>query len=291
MRKKLIIHIQAIIVSLLLLFLETPTFALIKIITAENNYGVIAKMIAGDKATVINIMQNTNIDPHLFSVDPNTVRLITTSSEKDIFIINGADYDSWALSLASNSRIHLIDVAKINHVKPGANPHLWYNLNYVNQLAIVLTKQLIDNQPNDKKFFENNLATFLLQTKKIQQEITTLRMQYQNIKIAGTEPIADYLTEALGLVMLDHRFQLSVMNDTEPSPTEVATITRDLTTHQAKMLIYNKQVTDPTTTAVLDTAKRAGVPVVGVYELLHHNETNFITWYQKTLDNITTALR
>ena len=101
MRHKLIINLQAIIISLLLLFFYTPTFALIRIITAENNYGVIAKIIGGDKVTVINIMQNTNFDPHLFSVDTNTIRLITTSSAKDIFIINGADYDSWALPLAT----------------------------------------------------------------------------------------------------------------------------------------------------------------------------------------------
>ena len=43
-----------------------------------------------------------------------------------------------------------------------------------------------------------------------------------------------------------------MMNDTEPSPTQVAAFEDSLKDGQAKILFYNTQVTDDTTTRLLD---------------------------------------
>ena len=41
-------------------------------------------------------------------------------------------------------------------------------------------------------------------------------------------------------------FQLSVMNNTEPSASDIAAFENDLKTRQVKLLVYNSQATDPT---------------------------------------------
>ena len=46
------------------------------------------------------------------------------------------------------------------------------------------------------------------------------------------------------LHMRDQRFQLAVMNSTEPRASDVAAFENDLRTHKVKALIYNSQATD-----------------------------------------------
>ena len=59
--------------------------------------------------------------------------------------------------------------------------------------------------------------------------------------VTATEPVFGYMAAALGLQMRNQRFQLAVMNDTEPSAGDVAAFERDLKTHKVKVLFYNKQ--------------------------------------------------
>ena len=62
-------------------------------------------------------------------------------------------------------------------------------------------------------------------------------------------------------------FQLAVMNNTEPSASDVAAFENDLQARtQVKLLIYNSQATDPTADRMEQIAKAARVPVVGATE-------------------------
>ncbi|MEI9997664.1 MAG: hypothetical protein WDO13_00050 [Verrucomicrobiota bacterium] len=67
---------------------------------------------------------------------------------------------------------------------------------------------------------------------------------------------------ALGFKMLNYDFQINVMNDTEPSASQTAAFEKSLTSHTAKILFYNSQVTDPTTDRLKKLAQEAGVPIV-----------------------------
>ena len=44
--------------------------------------------------------------------------------------------------------------------------------------------------------------------------------------------------------MADQRFQLAVMNNTEPRPSDVIAFENDLKARKVKVLIYNSQATD-----------------------------------------------
>jgi zinc/manganese transport system substrate-binding protein len=61
----------------------------------------------------------------------------------------------------------------------------------------------------------------------------------------ATGPIFGYMFDALGMQVRNQSFQLAVMNNTEPSASDVAAFESDLKTHQVKLLIYNSQATDP----------------------------------------------
>jgi zinc/manganese transport system substrate-binding protein len=263
----------------------------IKIIAAENNYGSIAKMIGGDAVSVTSIMNNPNQDPHLFSVNVATHRLLSALSAHDIVIVNGGGYDPWAINLIKNTPAQIINVAGLNHVPNGANPHFWYDLAMMQNLARQLAWQLSIDQPSKKILFTDNLRIFLQRSNEIEQSMQVLRKKFQGVDITATEPVANYLTGALGLNMRHLHFQLSVMNDTEPSAQDRADFLRDLALHKVELLIYNQQVTNPVTTEMRLAAVRADIPVLGVNELLPKESQDFLLTYQSTLNQMQHALR
>jgi zinc/manganese transport system substrate-binding protein len=97
------------------------------------------------------------------------------------------------------------------------------------------------------------------------------------------------MARALGLTMRNERFQLAMMNDTEPSARDVAAFENDLKERKVRLLIYNSQVSEKLTERLRDIAKRAKVPVIGVTETMPAN-VRFQDWLLGELDNLDKAL-
>ena len=82
----------------------------------------------------------------------------------------------------------------------------------------------------------------------------------------ATEPVFGLMSNALGLVMRNERFQVAVMNDAEPRPSDVVAFEDDLRGHKVAVLFYNSQASDTAARRLLGLARQAGIPVVGVTE-------------------------
>jgi zinc/manganese transport system substrate-binding protein len=93
-----------------------------------------------------------------------------------------------------------------------------------------------------------------------------MKRRYAGLPVTATEPVFGYMATALGLSMRNQRFQLAVMNDTEPSAADTAAFERDLKTHKVRVLLYNKQASDSAVERLLGIARAAKIPVVGVTE-------------------------
>jgi zinc/manganese transport system substrate-binding protein len=89
--------------------------------------------------------------------------------------------------------------------------------------------------------------------------------------------------------MRNQRFQLAMMNDTEPSARDVAAFEDDLKNRKVKVLLYNKQVSEKLTERMLAIANKAKVPVVGVTETQPAN-ASFQDWMLGQLDALDKAL-
>ena len=84
-------------------------------------------------------------------------------------------------------------------------------------------------------------------------------------------------------------FQLAVMNNTEPSASDVAAFENDLKTHQVKLLVYNSQASDPIAARMEKLAKAAHVPVVGATETEPTGKT-YQAWMLGELNAVDHAL-
>jgi zinc/manganese transport system substrate-binding protein len=123
--------------------------------------------------------------------------------------------------------------------------------------------------PAHAAYFRASLARFDSSLAPWLTAIGQFKARYPGTSAATTEPVADYLLTAMGITNLTpFTFQADIMNGVDPSPEDIALENGFFTRHKVKVFCYNQQVVDALTTSVRDTALKAGVPVVGVYETM-----------------------
>ncbi len=261
----------------------------INVVVAENFYGDVAKQIGGASVAVSSILTNPDEDPHLFEASPSTARQI---ADGRIAILNGADYDPWMVKLLAgspNPRRITIEVAALVHKKAGDNPHLWYDPPTMPAFAAALAAQLGEVDPAHRADYTRNLAAFTASLSPLTVKIAALRKAYAGTAVTATEPVFGYMADAIGLAMRNDRFQLAVMNDTEPGASDIAAFENDLKSHRVRVLIYNDQTSDALTTRMKNLAKDNGIPVVGVSETEPPGVT-YQDWMMRQLTALDAAL-
>lgn len=238
----------------------------IAIVAAENVYGDVARQIGGRGVAVMSILSNPDQDPHLFEASASVARAV---ADARIVIVNGAGYDPWMaklLAAAPRKERRVIEVAALLHRTTDDNPHLWYDPATMPAVAKALAEALARLDPGRRADYAANLERFRAALRPLEGRIAALRQAYAGTPITATEPIAGYLAAALGLAMRNERFQLAVMNGTEPSAGDIARFQDDLRRRAVRLLIYNSQTANPLTERMRALAARAGVPVVGMSE-------------------------
>jgi len=264
----------------------------IKIVAAENFYGGVAKEIGGDEVTVTSILTNPNQDPHEFTSDAATAK---TVADADIVIYNGLGYDGWMdklLGVGGKKGRVVIRVADLIGVKDGENPHIWYWPSTMPLLAQKLWLNLEKSLPEESQGpVLKRLQAFLEAMKPVFHETTVLKSKYEGTTVTATEPVFGYMAHALGFKMLNYDFQVSIMNDTEPSATQTAAFEKSLNPKTVRILFYNKQVTDPTTERLKKLAIAADVPIVGVTETQPADAKTYADWMMNELHAVEAALK
>jgi len=238
----------------------------IAVVAAENFYGDIARQIGGDRVTVVSIMNNPDQDPHLFETTPGIVKQIAGAQ---VAIVNGADYDPWMeklLAAAPRADRLTINVAALTRHKAGDNPHLWYDPSIIVAVARALDADFAKADRAHGKDYDARLAVFEASLKPLNDKIAAIRGKYSGVAITASEPVFGYMAQALGLQMRNERFQLAIMNDTEPSARDVAAFEQDLKDHKVRVMFYNKQASSKIVQHLVELARAAKIPVVGVTE-------------------------
>lgn len=263
---KMNISMMAALIMLGALTNACATEVKIALVAAENFYGDVAQQIGGDSVSVTSILKNRDQDPHLFETSPSIVRDVAAAQ---VVIQNGANYDSWMeglLKVTPKPGRVLIGVADLLHKNAGDNPHLWYDPATMPAVAKAVAQALKAADPAQADNYEARLKSFLASLQPLDDKITSIRSRYGGLPVTATEPVFGYMAASLGLTMLDQKFQLAVMNDTQPSASDVAAFEQDLKMHKVRVLFYNKQVSDNMVQRLVGLAHQSDVPVVGVTE-------------------------
>jgi zinc/manganese transport system substrate-binding protein len=261
----------------------------IAVVAAENFYGDVAQQIGGDHVSVASILSNPDQDPHLFETAPSVVREIAAAQ---LVIYNGADYDPWMerlLKVARKLGRVVIVAADLMRKKAGDNPHLWYDPSTMPTVAKALSAAFSAVDAAHADNYATRLKAFLASLQPLNNKIAAIRGKYAGTFVAATEPVFGYMAAALHLTMLEPHFQLAVMNNTEPSASDLVAFESDLTMHKIRVLFYNKQASDKIVQHLVDLARAANIPVVGVTETCPPG-LSYRDWMLSELDETETAL-
>jgi zinc/manganese transport system substrate-binding protein len=261
----------------------------LKVVAAENFYGDVATQIGGSDVAVSSILSNPDEDPHLFEISPAVGRDVSAAR---VVIYNGIDYDPWMeriLGAVRSTDRQTVAVAQLVGRKTGDNPHIWYDPKTMLALAQKLSQILAAADPGNRTAYEERRLRFEQSLQSVEAKIAALRKRLAGTPVTATEPIFGYMFDALGLQVKNGAFQLAVMNNTEPSASQVAAFETDLKSHAVKLLVYNSQATDPIADRMRNLAQAAGVPVVGATETEPPGK-DYQTWMMSELDAIDQAL-
>jgi len=261
----------------------------LRIVAAENFYGDIAAQIGGANVAVASILTRPDQDPHLFEASPQTARDI---AQARITILNGADYDPWMEKLLKANRApgrKDISVAQLVGRHSGDNPHLWYEPAYVKAAAKALTAAMVGADGAHQKDYEAGEAAFLASLQPLEAKLADLKSRFAGQPVTASEPVFGYQAGLIGLQVRNAAFALAVMNNAEPTPSEVAAFENDLKGRKVKAMLFNAQASEPAVQRLVDIARSQAIPVIGVSETEPPGMT-YQRWMLSQLEALDTAL-
>ena len=261
----------------------------VPVLAAENFYGDVSRQIGGPDVAVSSILSNPEQDPHLFEASPSVARAVSAAR---IVVYNGVDYDPWMaklLAAARSANRTVIVVGELAGKKPGDNPHIWYDPATVLAFARTLATDLAAADPPHAAAYGQRLARFEASLQPVQDKIAALHARLSGTAATATEPVFGYMFAALGMPVRNDAFQRAVMNNTEPSASDVAAFEGDLKGHRVGLLVYNSQATDPIAARMERLARASHVPVVGATETEPPGKS-YQAWLSGELDAVDRAL-
>jgi zinc/manganese transport system substrate-binding protein len=271
---------------------DTANGTVINAIGAENEYANVLGQIGGRYVHVSSILNNPNTDPHTFEASPQVAEEVSVAQ---LIVQNGVGYDTFMNKIESaspNSKRKVIVVQNLLGLPDDTpNPHLWYDPKTMPAAAKAMTADLSALLPAHKAFFQANLKKFDASLIPWFNAIAAFKAKYPNTPVATTEPVADYMLQAAGTDnVTPFTFQADIMNGVDPSPEDIALENGFFTKHQVKVFCYNQQVVDSLTTSIRQTALKAGVPVVGVYETMPTPGYDYQSWMLAEVNALTKAV-
>ena len=254
--------------------------AVIKVIGVENEYADVVSQVGGKFVQVQAIVTDPNTDPHTFEASPSVAKAIAAAG---LIVVNGVGYDDWAdkiISATPRPHRRVINVQKLLGLPDDTkNPHLWYDPKTMPAVAKAVGDALAELNPAEASYFHASADKFIASLKPLTAAIENFKAKYADTPIATTEPVSDYLLQALGLkLMTPFSLEKAIMDNTDPAPQDVTAQNDLFATTQVKAFAYNQQVTDALTKSFLDNAKKAGIPVVGVYETMPAPGYDYQSW-------------
>lgn len=266
----------------------------IQVVAAENFWGSLVSQLGGPHVHVLSIVTDPNADPHEYESSAADARAIANAS---FVIVNGAGYDTWALSLiaaSSNPHQTVLNVQELIGQPVDANPHFWYSPYYVNDTVRAMYKDLVSIDPADSGYFRQqyaNLNESLWTSYMMQEEL--IKQQFSGTPVASTESIFVYMANATGLhIVTPPSFMEAVAEGNDPSAQDVATFENQLNggNSTVHVLVYNEQTVTPLTQTLLALAARNEIPYIRISETIQPPNYTFQAWMQGEIGELQDAL-
>ena len=264
----------------------------IRVVAAENFWGSLAAQLGGDHVRVASIIDSPDADPHEYEPTATDARTLAGAG---LVVVNGIGYDTWASKLLAANPAPgrtVLNVGELVGVKPGGNPHRWYNPDDVRRVIdqLTLDYQRIDRA--DAGDFQARHDTVINTSLKPYFDlIQQIKTRYRGTPVGASESIFAMLAPSLGLNLLTPPSFLNAISEgTDPTTADKATIDAQIKNKQIKVYVYNSQNATPDIQRQAEAAKAAGIPVTTITETLVPAGASFQAWQTAQLDRLRQAL-
>lgn len=287
--KKIIIALSAIVVIVIGVALfrgnsSSSSNQKITIVASTDFYAEIAKTVVGEHGTATAIIKDANVSPEDYEPTTTVAKKV---SGADIVLANGLGYDAWLNKLAKTSKnTKLIRVGEdVLNKKTGVNPHLWNDPETMSKTANYLATELGKKDPKNRDYYKKNAKKYVASLKPVNDLITKISKKADGQTVAQTEPVFEYMLDALGYKIMDTDFSEAIEEGNDPSPATLAALKSAITNHKIAFFVNNTQTSSSTVSNLIDLAKKNDIPVVDVTETIPNGE-NYVSWKLKELKAI-----
>lgn len=287
--KKIIIALSAIVVIVIGVALfrgnsSSSSNQKITIAASTDFYAEIAKTVVGEHGTATAIIKDANVSPEDYEPTTTVAKKV---SGADIVLANGLGYDAWLNKLAKTSKnTKLIRVGEdVLNKKTGVNPHLWNDPETMSKTANYLATELGKKDPKNRDYYKKNAKKYVASLKPVNDLITKISKKADGQTVAQTEPVFEYMLDALGYKIMDTDFSEAIEEGNDPSPATLAALKSAITNHKIAFFVNNTQTSSSTVSNLIDLAKKNDIPVVNVTETIPNGE-NYVSWKLKELKAI-----
>ena len=274
------------------------------IVSSTNVWGDIAKSVAGDGVRVISIIDSFGQDPHSYEASARDQLAV---NEADIVVANGGGYDSFIDVLAdaaggfeilyaylpdehSEEEATAEESTEDGHDHGHENEHVWYDFHVVEDFATRLAEQLGTLDPDGATEYAENLVEFLGEMERLQDDVAMAGQNYQGYSVVSSEPVADYLIDALGFEnVTPSEFSQAIEEETDLSPKVLLEVQELLKNKLVKLFVVNSQTGSSQIDSLVTLAKDNGIAVVEMSELLPEG-ISYSEWLHNNILSIDTAL-
>ncbi|MBO7745717.1 zinc ABC transporter substrate-binding protein [Paenibacillus sp. MWE-103] len=262
----------------------------IRIVAAENFYGEVAEAVGGAYVDVTSLLTSPDADPHDYEPTPDASKAV---DEASVVIFNGIGYDEWAQKLidASGKAADKTVIRVASDVmarKDGDNEHVWYNPDTMGKYADYLADRLGRLDPDHKTDYANQASDYKQSLAPLTEAVASLK-QAEPLPVAVSEPVFDYMAQALNLRITDDKFKMAAEEETDPAPQDIARLQDEIKGKEIAFFVNNVQATSPTVQNLVDLAGQSGVPVVEVTETLPAGK-DYVAWMTDILSQVQAAL-
>jgi zinc/manganese transport system substrate-binding protein len=262
-------------------------------VASTDVWGDIAAAVGGPRVQVTSFIASPGQDPHSFIPSARDELAV---SKADVVIENGGGYDDFMRQLldAGHGDPTVLDAVQISGLGGTsgamANEHVWYDLPAAQKVAGRMARAFAAADPTHAAVYRRNAVRFDSSVDSLIHREAIMKRRLGGARVAVTEPVPLYMTEAIGAVNeTPEQFSAAVEDGGDVSVSGLEQMLRLLSDHTVAALVYNDQTSGALTGQVESAAEDDGVPVIAVSETLP-DHADYLSWMAANLDHLDTAL-
>jgi len=261
----------------------------LSIVVSVSQWGDIVHDLAAACGDVKTIIHGTSLDPHDYEPKPADLAAFT---DADLVVVNGLGYDAWATKAAkaAGSSPAVVDAGTVVGKTEGDNPHVWYGPEFVNEVADAVTAELEALLPGARAYFDEKSVAWHAKMRPYYDEVSHLRRDFTGVTYGATEPVFDYMAQAIGLINdTPSGYERAAANEADPAPGDIHDFLTAIERSTIDLLVVNTQTSGALVDQLRHAAQSSGVPIVEVTEA-PPNDASFESWQLAQLHALAAAI-